>query len=149
MMGLVLIASFVVVIDRVTKLFFRSALSNGQSIKIIPNIFHLTLVRNSGSAFGLFRNQALFFIITSILVIGLIIFCVWRYRYKDIFMIVALGLILGGAVGNLIDRVLFGYVIDFLDFRIWPVFNIADSSITIGAAILALKVLFNKKCFTT
>ena len=64
-------------------------------------------------------------------------------------MILALGLILGGAIGNLIDRILFGCVIDFLDFRVWPVFNIADSSITIGAGMLTLKVLFDKKCFTT
>ena len=85
---------------------------------------------------------------TSIIVIALILFYCLRYRYKDILLITSLGLILGGAIGNLIDRILFGYVIDFLDFRVWPVFNIADSSISIGAAPLALKELFDKRCFT-
>ena len=151
MIYLSLIASSVVVIDRLTKHFFCSNLSRGQSIKIIPGIFHLTLVFNTGSAFGLFKEGNLFFIITSILVITLIIFiyCLRRCHYKDMVVIAAFGLISGGAIGNLIDRVLFGYVIDFLDFRVWPVFNIADSAITAGAVLLAVKILFNKKCYTT
>lgn len=149
MIRLSLIASCVVIIDRLTKYFFCSNLSHGRSIKVIPGIFHLTLVFNTGSAFGLFKDWTAFFIMTSIIVIALIFFHCLRYRHKDIFLILSLGLILGGAVGNLIDRILFGYVIDFFDFRVWPVFNIADSSITIGAALLVLKVLFDKRCFTT
>ncbi|OGW76813.1 MAG: signal peptidase II [Omnitrophica bacterium RIFCSPLOWO2_02_FULL_45_16] len=147
-MHLSLIASCVVIIDRLTKYFFCSNLSHGRSIKVIPGIFHLTLVFNTGSAFGLFKDWTRFFIMTSIIVIALILFYCLRYRYKDILLITSLGLILGGAIGNLIDRILFGYVIDFLDFRVWPVFNIADSSISIGAALLALKALFDKRCFT-
>ena len=146
---LCIIASCVVIIDRLTKQILCSNLSYDRSIKVIPGIFHLTLVRNTGSAFGLFKDWTQFFIISSVIVIALIFFYVWRCRCKDIFLISALGLILGGAIGNLIDRILFGCVIDFLDFRVWPVFNIADSSITIGAMMLALKVLLDKKCFTT
>jgi signal peptidase II len=149
MIQLSLIAVAIVIIDRLTKYILCGNLSDGRSIKVIPGVFHLTLVFNTGSAFGLFKGWAHFFVITSVIVIALIIFYTWRCRYKDILLITALGLILGGAIGNLIDRVMFGYVIDFLDFRVWPVFNIADSSITIGAILLASKVLLNKKCFTT
>ena len=149
MTGLFLTASFVIIIDRLTKYFFTNVLSQGQSVKVIPGILHLTLVLNTGSAFGMFKDRTYFFVITSILAIMLILFYAWRYAHKDAFLIVALGLILGGAVGNLIDRCLFGYVIDFLDFRVWPVFNIADSSITIGSALLVLKVLSDKRCSTT
>lgn len=148
MIRLSLIASFVIVIDRLTKCLFQNILAHGRSIKVIPGVFHLTLVLNSGSAFGMFKGRNYFFIITSVIVIALILFHVWRYKYKDMVLIAALGLILGGAIGNLADRLYCGYVIDFLDFRVWPVFNIADSSITIGAALLAIKVLF-PKCFTT
>jgi len=145
MINLGLIAFSVVVIDRMTKYFFLNILSHGRSIEVIPGIFRLTLVENTGSAFGLFRDQAHFFIVASTLVMVLILFYAWRYARKKLFLIVTLGLILGGAIGNLIDRVSFGYVIDFFDFRVWPVFNVADSAITAGVTLLAINVLFGKK----
>ena len=149
MVCLVLVASLAIVIDRVTKFLVFNNLFEGQSIGVIPRIFHLTLVLNTGTAFGLFRGRNQFFIAASILVIALVVTYVLLDKRKDLLVLGALGLILGGAIGNLIDRILFGYIIDFLDFRVWPVFNIADSSITIGSALLVLKVLSDKKCFTT
>ena len=146
MIGLGLIASFIVIIDRVTKYFLFNSLAEGQSIKVIPGFFHLTLVLNTGTAFGLFRDRTDFFIILSTLVIALVCFYMRCNRNKDILLTISLGLIVGGAVGNLIDRIAFGYVIDFLDFRIWPVFNLADSAITVGAVFLAVKILLDKRC---
>jgi len=143
------ISSFVLIVDRLTKYILLKNLSEGQSVGVVPGIFHITLVLNSGAAFGLFKGRSLFFTISAALVMIFICFYIWRGGCKDLLTLTALGLILGGAAGNLIDRVLFGYIIDFLDFRIWPVFNIADTSITIGAFILAIRIMFNKRCCTT
>jgi signal peptidase II len=143
------VSSLVLVVDRLTKYILLKNLSEGESVRVIPGLFHITLVLNSGAAFGIFKGRSVFFTISSILVIASICFYIVRSRCKDLLMLTALGLILGGAAGNLIDRVMFGYVIDFLDFRIWPVFNIADASITIGAFILAIRLVFDKRCCTT
>jgi len=103
----------------------------------------MTLVHNSGIAFGLFKDQGIVFIIIPIIAIILLVFNIYYYRNNDEALprsyIVAFSLILGGAIGNLFDRIVYGYVIDFIDFRVWPVFNIADSAITIGAVIIAFK----------
>lgn len=131
----------VVILDRLTKYIFCRCLSEGESVKIVPGAFHLTLVLNSGAAFGLFQGRSIIFMIASALIIILICVYVWLNKCKDLPVLTALGLILGGASGNLVDRAAFGYVIDFLDFRFWPVFNIADSAITAGAALLTIVIL--------
>lgn len=134
----------IVFADRFTKIYFSDLLSLNESWPIIRGIFHITLVHNTGIAFGLFKNQGIVFIIIPVIAIVLLIFNIYYYRnhQEDLSRtyIVAFSLILGGAIGNLIDRIYFGYVIDFIDFRIWPVFNLADSAITIGAAIILLLV---------
>ena len=135
-----LITISIVFLDRVTKGFFTSLLSYGESLPVIKNIFHMTLVHNTGIAFGFFKDQGIVFIIIPIIAIILLVFNIFYYRQNDEVLsrpyIIAFSLILGGAIGNLIDRIAYGYVIDFIDFRIWPVFNIADSAITIGAVII-------------
>ena len=138
------VASLVLISDRLTKYIVIKRLLHGQSIIVFPNIFHITLVLNKGTAFGLFKDQNVFLISLSVLAISFIIIHIWLRKAKDALLYLGLGLILGGAVGNLIDRIIYGYVIDFLDFRIWPVFNIADSSITIGAIILTCRILLTK-----
>ena len=138
-----LVALLVFVLDRVTKIAAVSNMSYGQSIKILPNIFHFTFVLNNGTAFGLFKGANAALAILSVVAITLIIFYVLKNKAPapDLANSLALGLILGGALGNLFDRVRFGYVIDFIDFRVWPVFNIADSAITIGTCFLAWNIL--------
>ena len=143
------VSSLIVIIDRLTKQIVLKNYSEGESVGVIPGFFHLTLVLNGGAAFGLFKGYSVIFAISSVLIIILICVYTWRNRCKDLLILIALGLITGGAIGNLIDRVAFGYVIDFFDFRIWPVFNIADAAITIGAFILAIKLITNKRCCTT
>ena|SRR3989338_3311065 len=130
-------------LDQLSKFIITRCLSQNQSIPLIQGIFHLTLIHNRGAAFGILRNQVPLFISTSILAIILIYFNLKKNKHRKAYSI-ALSLILGGALGNLIDRLFFGYVIDFLDFRIWPVFNIADSAITIAAVLLGWEILFKK-----
>jgi signal peptidase II len=105
----------------------------------------MTMVHNTGIAFGFFKDQGVTFIVIPIVAIFLLAFNIYYYRQNNEALsrtyIVAFSLILGGAFGNLIDRMVYGYVIDFIDFRVWPVFNIADSAITIGA------ILVGYKCF--
>jgi len=133
----------VVFIDQITKIFFSDLLVNGESLPIIRNILHMTLVHNTGIAFGFFKDQGIIFIIIPVVAIFLLIFNIYYYRKNDEALsrvyIVSFSLVLGGAIGNLIDRVVYGYVIDFIDFRVWPVFNVADSAITIGAILIAFK----------
>lgn len=137
-------ALVIVLLDQITKLLIRKNFQLNESIPIINNIFHLTYVTNTGSAFGLFKNLNWFFMLFSIVVI-LAIFYYLRKKIdeKEKFLQLAVGLLLGGTIGNMIDRILYGAVIDFIDFRIWPVFNIADSAITVS--IVMLIVLLWKK----
>jgi signal peptidase II len=138
-----IIVSVILVLDRVSKILVTKYLSLNSSVPLIKGVFHISLVHNRGGAFGLLRNQLPFFILTSLVAVILI----WRSlradKHNKVYTI-ALSLILAGALGNLIDRVFYGYVIDFLDFRIWPVFNVADSAITVGALILGWGIIFNK-----
>jgi signal peptidase II len=136
-----IISISVVAVDQISKKLISINLLPGQSKPIIENIFCLTLVHNKGVAFGLFSERAAFFVFISIIVVLLIIVSFQKIKGYGLLLKVGLSLILGGAVGNLIDRFMFGYVIDFLDFRIWPVFNIADSAITIGAGLLVIYLL--------
>lgn len=135
-----IIVSIILSLDQLTKLLVTKNLLLNQSVPIIKGVFHITLIHNRGAAFGILKNQILLFVFTSIFAIILIYFNLKNNRYKKSYSIF-LSLILAGALGNLIDRLFFGFVIDFLDFRIWPVFNIADSAITIGAILLAWSML--------
>ncbi len=144
-----LAAALVFIADRLTKYVIVNSLSAAESIRVIPGIFHVTLVLNNGAAFGIFRNMGVAFILMTFVAVVLILLYVLRSKAMSAPLAAAFGLILGGALGNLVDRIKFGYVIDFLDFRVWPVFNIADSAITIGAAILVLNIFLNVKCQST
>jgi signal peptidase II len=144
------IPAFVIVLlvllcDQFSKFIVIKNLSLHQSIPLIKGIFHLTLVYNRGAAFGILKNQIPLFIFTSLIAVILIYFNYRQNTKKKTFSYnLSLGLILAGALGNLIDRLFLGYVIDFLDFRIWPVFNIADSAITVGAFLLAYSIFRQK-----
>jgi len=128
-------------LDQLTKLLVTKNLAPYQSVPVISGIFHITLVHNRGAAFGLLKGQFYLFVLASIGAIILIALHLKKNsgRKFDVYSL-SLLLILAGALGNLIDRLAFGYVIDFLDFRVWPVFNLADSAITIGAILLGWKV---------
>ena len=127
-------------LDQLTKFIISRNFSFLQSVPVIPRVFHLTLVANRGAAFGILKNQTLLFVATSLFAVILIFSALRDNRQRKLYKF-SLSLILSGALGNLIDRLRLGYVIDFLDFRIWPVFNIADSAITVGAVLLGWHLL--------
>lgn len=135
----------VIILDQLSKLLILQNLNLNQSIEIFEGFFYLTLVHNTGAAFSILKDQAFLFIAISIIAIIAILFYMHKKQERVFLKDLSLALILGGACGNLIDRVRFGYVVDFLDFRIWPVFNIADSAITIGALLLIISLLIDSK----
>ncbi|MBE0448343.1 MAG: signal peptidase II [Actinobacteria bacterium] len=138
---LFIVAGFVLVIDQVLKAYIRYMLPVGESVPLVPGILYLTHVRNSGAAFGIFPNQRIVFFIVSIAVIFLILYYSKCIGKADRLTTISLGLVLGGAIGNLIDRAISGRVTDFIDFRFWPVFNVADSVIVIGVILLSLNLI--------
>ncbi|MFY9402888.1 MAG: signal peptidase II [Candidatus Omnitrophota bacterium] len=121
--------------DQLTKFFITRNLTLNESIPLIKGVLILTLVHNRGAAFGIFKGQFYLFIFISVATV-IIIYFILRKSKEGVAFSLSLSMILGGALGNLIDRLTLGYVVDFLDFHFWPVFNIADSAITIGAIIL-------------
>ena len=146
-----LLTSSVIVLDQVTKYAINKSFRLGESIPIIQNFFSLTYVRNTGAAFGLLANadpafRVPFFVLVPIVALGAIAFIFKKIPAGDVKLSCALSLVVGGAIGNLIDRVYFGFVIDFLDFH-WkyryhfPAFNVADSAICVGVGILMLDLL--------
>lgn len=140
------IVIIVLLLDQLTKFLVTKYLLLNNPVPVIKGIFYLTLVHNRGAAFGILRNQVPLFIGTSVLAIILIFINLKSEKKEHVFSLInfALSLILAGGIGNLIDRVIFGHVIDFLDFRVWPVFNIADSAITAGAILLGWSLLTAK-----
>jgi signal peptidase II len=139
------VAVAVVIADQITKRLAEGRLREQRSIPVVDDILRLTYVENRGAAFGVLQDQTTFFVLVGVLVIG-VIAASYRYLPRSGFMLhLALGLQLGGAIGNLIDRVRQGYVVDFVDFGYranwWPVFNVADSAIVVGVALLALNAL--------
>ena len=139
------LALFIFFLDQISKHLVLRTLEIGKSVEIIKNFFYLTLVRNTGAAFGIFKNQTLFFIAISVITVIAILIYIGKRRDYSFIRDTGLALILGGALGNLADRLRFGCVVDFLDFRIWPVFNVADSAITVGALLLIFGLLPKKR----
>jgi signal peptidase II len=150
-LGLVLaISALVVIVDRVTKRIVAQQLPNGQAHTVIPGIFRITDVHNTGAAFSMFaestspatiRNVLIAFSVFAVLILAVML---WRVGRELTVTSTALALILGGAFGNLYDRVRYHFVIDFLEVHIyhyhWPDFNVADSCICIGACLLLIEI---------
>lgn len=134
-----------ILVDQLTKWAVQTHMFLGQSFPFLGHVVYLTYIRNTGGAFSIFYGRNLFFIIVGCLVlVAMLIFIKSILRLNKLWLF-SLGLIAGGTVGNLLDRIRLGSVVDFIDFRFWPVFNAADSAITIGMVILALNVLFTKE----
>ncbi|WP_353096746.1 signal peptidase II [Tissierella praeacuta] len=140
----------IILLDQISKYAAIKYLKESVSHVIIPNYFRLTYVENFGAAFGILQNKKIFFIIiTCAVVFFLILFLTKNYYKINIFMRIGLGMLLGGTIGNFIDRIRFGYVVDFFSFRLFnryefPVFNIADIAIVLGTFIILILVLFDR-----
>jgi signal peptidase II len=149
---LIVVCLLVLFLDQWTKLIVQRSLSLYQRIEVIHGFFNLVHVRNTGGAFGIFGGEgggvgSLFFVVVSVVAIGSILILLTRLKEDEMIISLSLSFILSGAVGNLIDRLWHGEVVDFLDFYIssyhWPAFNIADSAICVGIGLMIL-VLFVK-----
>src|SRR6266849_958807 len=148
-----LIAFFVVFLDRLAKWAVERNISLHESIQIIPGFFRLTHVENRGAAFGLFADsptqwKIAMLVLFSIVALVVVSALLWRNSHSMPTTGIGLALILGGALGNLWDRLLNGRVVDFLLFYVgqyqWPAFNVADSAIVVGAGLLVVEILFAK-----
>lgn len=128
--------------DQISKWAITSNLSLSESIPLIENVLHITYIRNTGAAFSMFEGQATVLgIFTAVLVTAGLVFIYVKRKSEDRLMMVAVSMIIGGGIGNLIDRAAYGYVVDFIDFRVFPVFNVADICVTLGCALLIVYVL--------
>jgi len=139
---LFLIALAVVIADQVTKQLAVHYLRTGNVVPIIGDILRLRYTTNTGSAFGLFQDQGFVLTIIALVVVGVIMFYYRRLPGHMLLVRISLGLQLGGAIGNLIDRLHYGSVVDFIEFVLWPIFNIADAAIVLGVALLAYYLIF-------
>jgi len=150
---LILISGSIIFTDQLTKYIIKINIALYDNIIVIKNFFNITHILNPGGAFGFFASSSpgvrkFIFLFASSIVALLILWFYKKYAENFIFLSIGLALIFGGAVGNLIDRFIYGKVVDFLDFYIgtyhWPAFNMADSAITIGMGILIYHIIFKK-----
>lgn len=130
-----MLALFTIFVDQLTKHVVEHFLVRGQSVPLVPDIIQLTLVYNPGAVFGIMPQGRWFFIVVTLFSLVVLGFFFKEISRERVAMRLGITLIMSGAVGNLIDRVLFGHVIDFVDFYFWPVFNIADIVLCLGAAL--------------
>lgn len=151
---LTLIGGGTIILDQITKLLIQNAFRLHESVVVIQDFFSLTYIRNPGAAFGLFADQSagfrsIFFLVVSMVALSILLYFLAQTPKEDKSSLIAISLLFGGAIGNLIDRVRMGEVVDFLDFYIgrfhWPAFNVADSAITIGISLLMFNLFWLKK----
>ena len=140
-MYFLLVALLVIIFDQLTKYYVVSNFYLGESVPVLENIFHWTYILNPGAAFGMFEGSRWFFVVIAIGVLVGIWYMKDEINEGGWMMQYGAVLFGGGAIGNLIDRARSGLVIDFFDFRIWPVFNVADIAICVGVAMILWKVL--------
>ena len=141
---------FIVLIDQLSKILVHAKMNLYDSFTVIPSLLDFTYIRNEGIAFGInFPGSKIFFIIFPILITFYLISLLKNKEFEDNISQIALFLIIGGAIGNILDRIFRGYVVDFIDFHIngnhWYVFNIADSAVTIGLLFLLYSSIIIKK----
>lgn len=145
----ILIIAASVILDQVSKLLVVSNMEYNQSIVLIKNIFSLHYIHNEGAAFGMLSNHRwIFMVVTAIALIAMPVI-LYRYRKLHILFGISLSLFIGGAIGNMIDRVFLGYVVDFFEFTFvnFAIFNVADICVVCGAAIMMVYVIFFDKEF--
>lgn len=140
-MYLILVVFCVVAIDQITKYLVVSNMTEGMSIPILEHVFHLTFVLNPGAAFGMLENNREFFIIMALAVLTLVVYMRKSILEEPLEIQLGIALFVGGALGNLIDRIQTGLVVDFFDFRIWPVFNMADIAICVGVGVIIWSII--------
>lgn len=141
-----LLGAGIILLDQITKLIVRMTMFVGESIPVLGDFFRLTYVQNSGAAFSMFSGERLLLILLPVVVVAGALFYFYKHPGKHWLFYVAWSMIVAGGIGNLIDRAVFGWVTDMLDFSIFPpVFNIADIGVTVGCALFMLYVLIEER----
>ncbi|NLN37978.1 MAG: lipoprotein signal peptidase [Smithella sp.] len=147
-------AAVIIALDQITKAAITSRLMLHEAYPVIPGLFNLVYVLNPGAAFGFLADASatfryVFFTGITVVAAGLIVYYLVKTNPRNLILASSLTLIFGGAIGNLIDRIRFGSVVDFLDFYLgaahWPAFNVADSAITVGAALMIWEMILHRK----
>lgn len=128
-------------VDQASKAAVQMLMYQGESIPVAPPVFYLTYIMNPGAAFGLLAHQTSLFVTVTVLLVAGVLLGYRKLPPGRRLLRYGLGLVVGGALGNLADRLRYGRVVDFLDFRVWPVFNLADTAIVIGACFLVWELL--------
>ena len=142
-MPFIVIASLIFILDHSIKILVDKTMVVNQSIPVLNNILSITYVQNRGAAFGLFWGSTLILIIVGFLaILGIIYF--HEHIAKNSLLQFPLAFLLGGSLGNIVDRLFRSYVVDYIDFHFWPVFNLADIMINLGVFLIVLYIMFNK-----
>ena len=144
------IVAVTIIVDQLTKFLVVKYMTLGQSISVIDNFLYITSHRNEGAAWGILQGKMIFFYVVTLVVIGLVILWIRKLDIKkEKMLVIALSLILGGALGNFIDRVMYQHVVDFINTYIFgydfPIFNIADSALCIGVFLMAVDAILDIK----
>ena len=151
---LLIVCFWILFVDQWTKYAVQQKLALYQKVEVINGFFNLIHVRNTGGAFGIFGGEkgglgSWLFVVVTLIAIGCILFLFIRLRERETTLFLSLSLVLSGAIGNFIDRLRYGEVVDFLDFYLnsyhWPAFNIADSAICLGIGLMALELLIRDR----
>lgn len=142
-MTIIIILSIIfLIIDQITKILVVNSLVPGENIEIIKNIFNIIYTNNTGAAFSILLGKRIFLIVVAVLIIGVLLYYIKRNKIEKKIDIIALSFVIGGSLGNLIDRIVRGYVIDFISIKIgnynFPIFNVADALIVVGVILLLL-----------
>ena len=141
------LAFLVLCLDQLIKYFVHRGMLLGQTIPVIDGILRLTYVRNTGAAFSLFSGFSHYLIWIGIIIILFIVYYHYKIPERGYRLQIALAFILGGSLGNLMDRIFRSYVIDYIDLRIWPVFNFSDIMINLGIILVIYEIFFRKEDF--
>lgn len=141
-MTIIILSIIFLIIDQITKILVVNSLVPGENIEIIKNIFNIIYTNNTGAAFSILLGKRIFLIVVAVLIIGVLLYYIKRNKIEKKIDIIALSFVIGGSLGNLIDRIVRGYVIDFISIKIgnynFPIFNVADILIVIGVFLLLL-----------
>lgn len=141
-MTIIILSIIFLIVDQITKILVVNSLVPGENIEIIKNIFSIIYTNNTGAAFSILLGKRIFLIVVAVLIIGVLLYYIKRNKIEKKIDIIALSFVIGGSLGNLIDRIVRGYVIDFISIKIgnynFPIFNVADILIVIGVFLLLL-----------
>lgn len=139
----------ILILDQVTKAYIAKTMAVGDSYTVIPNFLNITSHRNTGAAWGILSGKMSFFFLVTVVVLALLVFFYIKEAKGNYWMQIAISLLFAGALGNFIDRLLHGEVVDFVDTNIFgydfPIFNVADSSLTVGVILVLIILLFDNK----